>query len=140
MTRKMNGYLIFGIVMSFVWGGHLVTQLLVSDAHRWTPASAPLALNDAGSNVEIQVAGQPLKQRMHDGTLMVRAGDKPQPVQPDDIGIRLNHADRIRAARLPMVAFSGVGFGMGLMSLVAGAVEWRRRGQSAPHAATLNVE
>ena len=69
----------------------------------WTPPPMALSLAESQDRVRIFVHGKPLDSLVAARQLSVTDERGSSPVGADDIGLRLNNWDRVRAARIPML-------------------------------------
>ena len=87
----------------------------------WTPAALAVSLPDSKDRVEIYLRGQPLVGLVEHNQLSITDGGVPRVVSGQDVKLRFNNWDRIRAARLPLhlIYAAAIGGGMVLLGLVA---------------------
>ena len=70
----------------------------------WTPPLMALSLAESQDRVQIYVRGKPLGPLLAARQLLVANEPGSSPVGADDIGLRFNNWDRVRAARIPTPA------------------------------------
>jgi len=87
----------------------------------WTPAALAVSLPDSKDRVEIYLRGQPLVGLVEHNQLSITDGGVPRVVSGQDVKLRFNNWDRIRAARLPLhlIYAAAMGGGIVLLALVA---------------------
>ena len=87
----------------------------------WTPAALAVSLPDSKDRVEIYLRGQPLVGLVEHNQLSITDGGVPRVVSGQEVKLRFNNWDRIRAARLPLhlIYAAAIGGGMVLLGLVA---------------------
>ena len=120
--RKVNAFLILGIIMLAVSISYLLEVMLQPDNIWWTPASMELTLDETKDRVEVYVDGRIIQDVVKDQHLWVAKGQKIQPVKVEDVGIRLNNWSRVRAQQVPRVIYLSVIFALGVVFLIAGVL------------------
>ncbi len=84
----------------------------------WTPAAMAVSLPDSRDRVEIYVRGQLLGTVLEHQQVSTTDGPAPRVLSAQDIGLRFNNWDRVRAARLPLLLIYAAACGAGLVLLV----------------------
>src|SRR5262245_21277704 len=84
----------------------------------WTPAAMAVSLPDSRDRVEIYVRGQPLGTLLEHKQVSIVDGATPRVLSTQEIGLRFNNWDRVRAARLPLLLIYAAACGAGLVLLV----------------------
>lgn len=94
----------------------------------WTPAPLALSLSDAKDRVEIYARGQPLGTLLEQHRVSITDGPESRVLTTQEIGLRVNNWDRVRARRLPLLlvyaAACGV-TGVLLVLVAAGRLVYR---------------
>jgi hypothetical protein len=87
----------------------------------WTPPPMALSIAESQDRVQIYLRGKPLGPLVAAIQLSVANELGPSPVGADDIGLRFNNWDRVRAARIPtlLVYAACCGGGLVLLLLIA---------------------
>ena len=94
----------------------LVTELTRPRDIWWTPATMLVPLGESRDRVEIYARGKPLAEVLNAGNLQIMGDAGPSLVAPNEIGLRLNNWDRIRAERAPLLL--GYAAACGAMSML----------------------
>ena len=95
----------------------------------WTPLAMALSLADSKDRVEIYMRGQPLAGLLDQKRLSITDGAGSRVLRVEDIGLRFNNWDRVRAARLPLLLLYAAACGGGIVLLVliaTGRLAYRR--------------
>jgi hypothetical protein len=101
----------------------------------WTPPPMALSLAESQDRVEIYVRGKPLGALVEAGQLSVTAPGGASTLGTQDIGLRFNNWDRVRATRLPMLLLYAATCGAGavlLLLIATGRLAYR--GETQPRA------
>ena len=69
----------------------------------WTPAPLALSLADSKDRVEIYARGQPLGTLVEQHRVSILDGTESRALTAQEIGLRFNNWDRVRAKRLPLL-------------------------------------
>jgi hypothetical protein len=99
----------------------------------WTPPPMALSLAESQDRVQIYVRGKPLGSLAAASQLSVTNELGASPVGADDIGLRFNNWDRVRAARIPMLLVYAACCGGGvvvLLLIAMGRLAYRGEGAS----------
>jgi hypothetical protein len=102
----------------------------------WTPPPMALSLSDSRDRVEIYVRGKPLGALLEARQLSVTDAGGASALGAQDIGLRFNNWDRVRATRLPMLLLYAATCGAGavlLLLIATGRLVYR--GETQPLAA-----
>lgn len=84
----------------------------------WTPPGMALSLADSKDRVEIYARGQPLGTLLGKEQLLISDGPGSQIVRAEEIRLRFNNWDRVRAGRLPLLLAYAAALGGGIVLLV----------------------
>ncbi|MDH5198703.1 MAG: hypothetical protein OEY20_15785 [Gemmatimonadota bacterium] len=99
----------------------------------WTPLPLALSLSESQDRVEIYVQGKPLGALLEAQQLSVTDKVGSRTLGADQIRLRFNNWDRIRAARLPLLLVYAASSGGGLVLLLliaASRLAYRNEGPS----------
>jgi hypothetical protein len=99
----------------------------------WTPPSMALSLTASRDRVEIYAGGVRFDALLDAGRLWITDDTASRPLRADEIGLRFNNWDRVRAARLPTLLASAAACGAGavlLLLIATGRLAYR--GENAP--------
>lgn len=94
----------------------------------WTPRTMLVPLADSADRVEIYAHGQPLAKLIQAGHVQVLDEGRPVSLGAEDVGLRFNNSERVRAERLPRLLVSSALFGAAvlyLLFLVTGRLVYR---------------
>ncbi|HTG83690.1 MAG TPA: hypothetical protein VL853_02725 [Gemmatimonadales bacterium] len=107
--------------LMFIPATALYRELTMRSDIWWTPAALAVSLPDSKDRVEIYLRGQPLVALVEHKQLSIADGGAPRVVGGQDVKLRFNNWDRIRAARLPLhlIYAAAMGGGIVLLALVA---------------------
>jgi hypothetical protein len=99
----------------------LYRELMTRSDIWWTPRALAVSLPDSKNRVEIYLRGQPLVALVEHEQLSITDGGAPRVVSGQDVKLRFNNWDRIRAERLPLhlIYAAAIGGGIVLLGLVA---------------------
>jgi hypothetical protein len=78
----------------------------------WTPATMLVPLVESADRVQIYAHGQPLAALLQAGQVQIAEGARTSVLTPNDIGVRFNNWDRVRAERLPVLLVSAAACGV----------------------------
>src|SRR5574341_49919 len=84
----------------------------------WTPLPLALSLADSRDRVEIYVHGQQLGTLLDQHQLAITDGTGARALGVEEIRVRLNNWDRVRAAQLPLLLMDAAACGAGLVLLL----------------------
>jgi hypothetical protein len=102
----------------------------------WTPPPMAVSLSDSRDRVEVYVRGKPLGALLAAGQLTMTDQAGSSALGANEIGLRFNNWDRVRAARLPMLLLHAASCGGGavlLLLIATGRLAYR--GEKQPIAA-----
>ena len=87
----------------------------------WTPPAMALSLTESQDRVQIYARGRPLGALLDAKQLWIKDEAASTPLGAQEIGLRLNNWDHVRAARLPgLLVYAAVcGAGVVLLLLIA---------------------
>jgi len=121
MRQRLNALTIIGMIMVFTGLGHLLTAFLAGSEDRWTPRGLAVGLEGSRDRVRVLVSGTPLADHLAAGTLKVAdRGETARPVTPDEVRLRFNNWDRVRADLYYRAIFSASYTTAGAAALLAG--------------------
>jgi len=137
--RRMNPYLLMGVIGVFTIGSLLFTHLYqafwADQNICWTPAQLRLTVEETGNRFQMTIGGKALRKHLADGTLLaVDSNGNPYRVVSQDVGVRVNNWDRVKGTILTGALASSFGFGVSLTLLIAGWVYWvkEKKGRLSP--------
>ena len=84
----------------------------------WTPPGMALSLAESQDRVEIYAAGQALGTLLGQEQLLIRDGAGTRALRAEDIRLRFNNWDQVRAARGPLLVVYAAAIGGGIVLLV----------------------
>jgi hypothetical protein len=100
----------------------------------WTPLPMALSLSESRDRVEVYVRGKPLGVLLDARKLSVTDDGESRAVATDEIRLRFNNWDRIRAARVPVLLLYGAccgGAALLLLLISTGRLAYRGEKPSA---------
>ena len=123
--RKLNGYLITGIIGMAVIGSHFGVQygraVWGNNDMWWTPKPMALTLSETRHNFELFVRGDLLQNHLRKGTLSaIDSQGESYRIVPEDIQVRLNNWYKVKSSMLHSAVLAAVLLGISVMSLVVG--------------------
>ena len=99
----------------------------------WTPPPMALSLSESEDRVEIYVRGKPLGALLEAKQLSVADAGATTALGVQDIGLRFNNWDRVRATRLPLLLVYAAACGAGaVLLLVIATGRLAYRGETRP--------
>jgi len=102
----------------------------------WTPPPMALSLSESQDRVEIYVRGKPLGALLEAEQLSVTDAGRASTVRAQDIGLRFNNWDRVRATRLPVLLLYAATCGaVAVLLLIIATGRLAYRGETQPLAA-----
>ena len=81
----------------------------------WTPATMALSLAESQDRVEIYARGQPLATLVDKKQVSINDQAGSSALGPQEIRLRFNNWDRVRAGRIPLLLGYAAAFGAGAM-------------------------
>ena len=84
----------------------------------WTPAPLALSLADSKDRVEIYARGQPLGTLVEHHRVSMMDGTESRALTAQEIGLRFNNWDRVRAQRLPLLLICAAASGAAVVLFV----------------------
>ena len=99
----------------------------------WTPLPLALSLSETKDRVEIYIHGKPLDALLQARQLSVMDEAESGALAADEIRLRFNNWDRVRAARLPLLLVYAASCGGGvvlLLFIATGRLAYRGEGAS----------
>ncbi len=114
-------YSVLTAALLFIPAVALYSELSKRSDIWWTPPSMALSLADSKDRVEVYARGQELGTLLDRKQLSISDGTGSRLLSAQDIGLRLNNWDRVRAERLPLLLFyaAACGFGAALVLVIA---------------------
>jgi len=102
--KPLNGLIITGIVILFVFGANWIEFAFQPDNIWWTPATMKLSMDDASDRVLTFVNDTELSEAVASGNLVLKTEGGDVILAPGDIGYRVNNWHRYRSMQLWRVA------------------------------------
>ena len=127
--RKINGFLMIGIIGVAVFGAHFGIQygrvVWGSNDIWWTPKSMALPLSETRHKFELFVSGDLLQDHLDRGSLSATdsQGERYDLV-PEDIEVRLNNWQKIKSSMLHIAVWAAFMLGISVMSLIVGVKQF----------------
>jgi hypothetical protein len=94
----------------------------------WTPQAMLIPLTESRNRVEMYVRGQPIEALLEAGQLRIGDPAGSSALAANEIGLRLNNWDRVRAERRPLLLMYAAAVGAGatlLLLLLTGRLAYR---------------
>jgi hypothetical protein len=87
-----------------------------------------LPLNETKQEIELYIKGELLQKRLERGTLIaVRKEGQSSPLVANDVNVRLNNWNKIKASKLNNITVSSLLLGVSLTLLVMGLIQYFRK-------------
>ena len=102
----------------------------------WTPLALASSLSGSKDRVEVYAHGKPLQDLLAAQQLWLRLDTVSRPLTTQEIRLRFNNSDSVRAKRLPLLLVDAASCGAGavlLLLIATGRLAYR--GEKAPVAA-----
>ncbi len=114
-------YSVLTAALLFIPAVALYSELSKRSDIWWTPQSMALSLADSKDRVEVYARGQALGTLLDRKQLSMSDGTASRLLTAQDIGLRFNNWDRVRAERLRLLLFyaAACGFGAALLLVIA---------------------
>jgi len=127
--RKINGFLIAGIIGVSVFGAHFGIQygraIWGNNDMWWTPKSMALPLSKTRHNFEVFVSGNLLQNHLDNGSLSVTDSQGERYILvPEDIEVRLNNWQKVKSSMLHKAVWAAFTLGISLMCLIIGVKQF----------------
>ena len=127
--RKINGFLIAGIIGVSVFGAHFGIQygraIWGNNDIWWTPKSMALPLSKTRHNFEIYLHGDLLQNHLDSGSLSATdARGERYALASEDIKVRLNNWQKVKSSMLHTAVWAAFMLGISLMSLIIGVQQF----------------
>jgi hypothetical protein len=119
-TTPCNGLWITGIIILFVFGSNWVILALQRNDIWWTPATMKLSLEESSDRVLIFVQNEDMRNLVADGKLLIRNDGEDVVLKPEDVGLRLNNWDHVRASQVWQFAMNASMTTLGIVLLILG--------------------
>ncbi len=84
----------------------------------WTPPASALSLAESKDRVQILAQGRPLETMVEQKQVSITDGAASHVLTTQEIGLRFNNWDRVRAERLPLLLFYAAACGGGVILLL----------------------
>lgn len=84
----------------------------------WTPPPMTLSLTEGADRVEIYVRARPLAALLEAGQVRIVEDTRTSLLAPDEVRLRFNNWDRVRAAQLPGLFIPAAACGAALLMFV----------------------
>ncbi len=129
MTKsKINPLVLIGLVGILTIGTNFAVQLYRACRGNqdiwWTPRTMQLPLKETRDNFRLFISGKPLDQHLEEQTLYALDQEgKKYRIVTQDISVRVNNWNKVRASILSNALVSSVAFGVVLTLLVTGLVQ-----------------
>lgn len=101
-SRPQIGLLIFGIIVFFVFGSQLIIPLVQHRGFEWTPMT-PIA--ESEDRVDVYIRDTRLIDLLDGQSLVLIINSEEEGLTTEDVTIRFNNYDRIRASKIPLIGF-----------------------------------
>jgi hypothetical protein len=116
------------VMFFFMAAVPLYTELSRRSDIWWTPQTMLVPLAESTDRVEIYARGRPLAALLAGGQIRVAEDAGTSVLTLNDVGLRFNNWDRVRAQRVPVLVASSAGCGMALLMfllVVSGRLAYR---------------
>ena len=113
--RNRMFFAVLMLVLMFIPGVALFTELSRRSDIWWTPPTMLVPLTEGTDRVVVNVRGKPLGTLLNGGQLQIAEGPSTSVLSISDVGLRFNNWDRIRAGRIPILLLYAAVIGAGLM-------------------------
>ena len=131
-TKKTNALLLIGLIGIFVFGTHFSIfygkAMFGNKDMWWTPLSLSLSLDETKNDFRLLISGRTLQQHLQEETLFV---DDPQDttykIVPEDIRVRLNNWNKVKASFLNSSVYAAFMLGISLACLIMGIAGYFKR-------------
>jgi hypothetical protein len=132
MKRKFNELLIIGITGTAIFGSIFAVNygetVWGNKDIWWTPISMALPLNETKQEIELYIKGELLQKHLERGTLIaVGKEGQSSPLVANDVNVRLNNWNKIKASKLNNVTVSSLFLGVSLTLLVMGFIQYFKK-------------
>lgn len=124
--NPLNGILIVGVIMLFVFGGQLAGMILQPDNIWWTPESMKLSLEDSKDRVDVFIKDKRLVDILDNGVLRIQDNSETVEIQNADISFRFNNINKVRASQMTKVGIISAAVMAGLMMIAYSLVLMRK--------------
>jgi len=84
----------------------------------WTPPASALSLTESKDRVQIFAEGRPLETLVEQKQVSITDAAASHVLTTQEIGLRFNNWDRVRAERLPLLLFYAAACGAGVILLL----------------------
>lgn len=138
MNKRINTLLWIGVFGTLVLGPSLLTDLYQAfwgdRTIWWTHQSMKLPIEKTRNHFELYIRGEPFRKHLVHGTLFsVDKNGKQHPVLSQEVTVRLNNVDKVRASILERTTLSAFALGIAATLLVIGLIQvFQDRKKSGP--------
>lgn len=101
-SRPQIVLLIFGVVVFFVFGSQLVIPIVQHRGYVWTPMTP---IDESEDRVDVYIRDTRLVDLLDGESLVLNFDSEEVGLTTEDVTIRLNNYDRIRASKIPSIGF-----------------------------------
>ena len=105
----------------------------------WTPYALLVPLAESGDRVEVYARGKPFVALLQAGQVQVAEEGRSRTLVTNDVGLRFNNCDRVRAERLPLLLAYAAACGISacvLLLVLTGRLAYRGEGGAMGDGAT----
>ena len=141
--RKINGWLLIGIIGIAVFGSHLAIQygqaVWGNSDMWWTPRSMALPLSETRQNFELFVRGELLQRHLDRGSLSAidsQAGR--YSFVPEDVEVRLYNWQKVKSSMLHIAVLAAFMLGISVMSLIVGIIQFVAKNKATANKANAD--
>lgn len=113
--RNRMFFAVLMLVLLAIPGVALFTELSRRSDIWWTPPTMLVPITEGADRVVVNVRGRPLGELLNGGKLLFADGPSTAALSTNDVGLRFNNWDRIRASRIPILLLYAAVIGAGLM-------------------------
>jgi len=117
-TRLRVFYSLLTAVLLLIPSVALYSELARRSDIWWTPPASALSLTESKDRVQIFAEGRPLETLVEQKQVSITDGAASHVLTPQEIGLRFNNWDRVRAERLLLLLFYAAACGAGVILLL----------------------
>jgi hypothetical protein len=136
MKKQINALIIIGIIGAAVFGSQVAVKYSEANWGNkdiwWTPMSLALPIDETRNEFEIYIKGDLLQKHLERGAISVagKTGHAAEVIAPDNVKVRLNNWNKIRAEKLNSAMLTSFLLGVCLASLVMGVFQYVAKKQN----------
>jgi hypothetical protein len=128
MKKKINAFLLIGIIGTCVFGAQFAVQygkaVWGNDNIWWTPMPLALPLSDTANDFKIFIRNELLDNHIERGALFSSdSTGQPYPVAAEDIRVGINNWHKIKAGFLHSAVFAAFFLGISVALFIIGLVQ-----------------